>query len=62
MKTKSFTEIAEEYGIVVDSERLTDGSVVWNLLIGEECVPCVSEKHARESAEEIGEAIAKGML
>lgn len=54
---KSALELIEELGIVVNSDRLSDGSVVWNVLIGDGEIPCFSERHARNLVREIAVAI-----
>jgi len=58
MNVKTLAHIAEEYGVVADPERHNNGDVAWNLLIGDEYVPCKSEQHARDAAVKVGAAIA----
>lgn len=54
MTSQEYIEHAE---IVVDTETLSDGSKVYNLLIGEASFPCYSEKHAYEAAAAIAVAL-----
>ncbi len=46
-----------DFGICVDSDRLSDGSKVWNVLTSEAEINCLSERHARELAFAIAVAI-----
>lgn len=50
-------EYLEHAQIVVEAETLSDGSQVYNLVIGEHSFPCYSEKHAREAAHAIAVAL-----
>jgi hypothetical protein len=50
-------EILNHFGVEVDGERLTDGSKVWNVLLSDTEINCISEKHARELVQSIAVAI-----
>jgi len=47
----------KQIGIGIETETLSDGSKVYNLIIGGESFPCLSEKHALEAYETISNAL-----
>lgn len=56
-QTMNAEEILTHFGIFVDSERLSDASRVWNVLLSDGEINCISEKHARDLAFAIAVAI-----
>lgn len=60
MNSRLYAETITDLPIVeVESERLSDGSTVWNLTIGHTVIPCTSEKHAGEAFRKIAAAVKK---
>lgn len=53
------SEVAETYGLEISRERLSDGSFVWDLLLCDDVVHCVSERAAITLQHEIAVAIHK---
>ena len=59
-KIESTAETEDQYQIKLNVERLTDGSHVWNVTIGQDIViPCLSQHQAETCATEIAEAIIR---
>lgn len=57
IKQMSDEHILDSFGICIDSEQLSDGSRVWNILTSDAEIPCLSERHANELALAIAAAI-----
>jgi len=60
-RRETVMEICEQFGIEAFSEQLSDGSRVWNVMIRDEAVECLSQEKAEACAIEIGEAIMRAI-